>query len=335
MKALVLGATGFIGAHIIRKCLAAGIDVRGMKRVNSPLRAIEDLDVELVVGDTTDKGSLTAAMKGCDVVFHAAGYYPPSSRRPVAGIRQAMIQMRNVLDAAAETKVGKVIYASSTSIVLPPPGSNRPANEDDYYLPNPKDHLQLRAKWAQEQEIFRYVAQGVPVVILNVSACYGPGDAKPLMGTLLVAVAKGVVKVWVEAQANLVDVRDVADAHISAIEHGRVGERYVIAGENLSAREVLTIMAEEAGVAPPRWRVPLGVALAFARPLEHGLHLVLPRLIRGGTVTHVPTYLLDLVRYPQYLDSSKAMRELGFKQSPLRQAVRDGLAWYREHGYLS
>jgi dihydroflavonol-4-reductase len=334
MKALVLGATGFIGAHIVRHCLAAGIDVRGMRRINSSFRALEGLDVEMVVGDVTDKRSLVSAMKGCDVVFHSAGYYPPSSRKPVAGVRQAMLQMRNVLDAAAETKVSKVIYTSSTSIVLPPPGSDRPANENDYYLPGPKDHLQLRAKWAQEQEIFRYVAHGVPVVILNVAACYGPGDAKPLMGTLLVAVAKGVVKVWVEAKANLVDVRDVAAVHISAIEHGRVGERYVIGGENMSAREVLTIMAEEAGVPPPRIRVPLSVALAFSRPLEYSLHLVLPRLIRGGTVRRVPTYLLDLVRHPQYFDSSKAIRELGLKQSPLRQAVRDGLDWYREHGYI-
>src|ERR1700745_847631 len=125
MKVLVLGATGFIGAHIVRDCLGACIDVRGMRRINSSFRALEGLDVEMVVGDVTDKRSLVSAMKGCDVVFHSAGYYPPSSRKPVAGVRQAMLQMRNVLDAAAETKVSKVIYTSYTSIVLPPPGSAR------------------------------------------------------------------------------------------------------------------------------------------------------------------------------------------------------------------
>lgn len=328
MRALVLGATGFIGGQIVRACLARGIAVRAMRRVSSSTRGIDDLDVEMVIGDLTDPTSLVAAMKGCDVVFHAAGYYPRNSRDRQGALRQAVVQMRNVLEAASQVRVTKVLLTSSMSTIGSPRETGRLANERDFYLPDRGDHPYFEIKWALEQEAFRYIARGLPVVILNPAACFGPGDVKPTIGSALLAVARGWIRFYVEAQTNLVDVRDVAVAHVAAIERGRVGERYILGGENLSVQEVMTMFAEEAGVPPPRWGVSLKTALALARPTE----VLAPHLVPG--LSRKPTYVVDLLRHGKFVDTSKAVRELGMPQSSVRQAVGDGLQWFREHGYL-
>ncbi|MBI4591163.1 MAG: NAD-dependent epimerase/dehydratase family protein, partial [Candidatus Rokubacteria bacterium] len=314
--------------HIVRACLARGIAVRAMRRVSSSSTAIDGLEVEPVVGDLADQGTLLAAMKGCEVVFHAAGYYPANSRNRQGALRQAVVQIRNVLDAAVETGVARVLYASSIGTIGSPREAGQPVDEREFYVPSPGDHPYLEVKWAQEQEAFRFVARGLPVVILNPAFCVGPGNVKPTSGLALLAVARGWAKWYVDAPANLVDVRDVAEAHVAAVERGRVGERYILGGENLSLREALTLIAEEAGVSPPRWRVPLDTAVALARPIE----LLARHLVPG--LSGAPTYVVDLLRHGWLLDSSKAVRELGLRQSPVRQAVREGLTWFREHGYL-
>lgn len=189
MTALVLGATGFIGSHIVRACLARGIAVRAMRRASSSTRAIADLPVELVVGDLIDQDTLVAAMRGCDVVFHAAGYYPPTSRNTQAALRLAVTHMQNVLEAAARTDVSRVVYTSSIGTIGPSGEASRLANEGDLYVPRPGDHPYLRIKWAQEQEAYRSIARGVPVVILNPTVCVGPGNANLTSGMVLLVVA--------------------------------------------------------------------------------------------------------------------------------------------------
>jgi dihydroflavonol-4-reductase len=326
LKVVVLGSTGCIGNNIVRACLSAGWNVRAFHRTSSPTWMLDGLDVEHAIGDLDNPASLLAAMRGCDVVFHAAAYYPRHSLDMAGSLRSAVQGMRHVLDAAASANVARLVYTSTLTTIGPPSESGRLADERDFYLPGSTKSAYFESKWAMESEAWRAIAEGLPAVIVNPTAVFGPWDVKPATGEILLNVAKGRLPIWLDLEANVVDARDVGQGHVLAAERGRVGQRYILGGENLSLRSALTIAAQEAGVSPPRWQAKLGLV---STTVSIGEALGRLPLIQPLPLEHFKT-----LQEWRALNTDKAHQELGLAPRPFRETVRDTLAWFKEYGYL-
>jgi len=325
-KALVLGSTGCIGNNVVRACLSAGWSVRAFHRTGSPTWVLDGLDVEHTIGDLSDPTSLVSGMQGCDVVFHAAAYYPRHSLDMAGSLRDAVTGMRNLLHAAASTRVDRLVYTSTLTTIGAPSEPGRLANERDFYLPGSTGSAYFESKWAMEAELWRAIAEGLPAVIVNPTAVFGPWDVKPATGEILLNVAKGYLPIWLDLDVNVVDARDVGLGQVLAAEHGRLGQRYILGGHNLSLREALTIAAKEAGVSPPRWRAKLSLV---KRVVSIGEVLGKVPGIQPLPLEHFKT-----LQEWRALDTGKARRELGLQPRPFEDTVRDTLAWFRTHGYL-
>jgi len=317
----ILGATGFIGGQIARAALAWGWQVRGLRRRPNAVGAIGDLDIEWVSGDLADPASLVAAMRGCPLVFHAAGYYPHRARDVWETVRHGVTGMRNVLAAAATARVKRLVYTSALTTIGPPSEPGRPASERDLYTPGSVPIPYFEVKWAMEMEAMRATAHGLPVVVVLPTAVFGPGDVKPTTGALLLMTARGRIPGYIEGAINVVDGRDVAAGHVAAAARGRPGRRYILGGHNLTFREMQAIIAEAAGRKPPRLKLPLGLIRAAAEV---------------GSLLGVPgTHHLRAIRHWQPLDTTRAREELGLPEPiPFEQTCRDALAWFRARGCL-
>jgi dihydroflavonol-4-reductase len=300
--------------------------MRAFHRTTSPTWMLEGLDVEQVVGDLDDPASLEAAMQGCDVVFHAAAYYPRHSLDMAGSLRSAVHGMRNVLQAVATARVDRLVYTSTLTTVGPPSEPGRLADERDFYLPGSTNSAYFESKWAMEAELWRAMAKGLPAVIVNPTAVFGPWDVKPATGEILLNVAKGYFPIWLDLNLNVVDARDVGQGQVLAAEHGQLGHRYILGGENLSLREALNIAAQEAGVSPPRWRAKLGLVKTIVRIGE--------AFGRVPLLQPLPLEHFKTLQEWRALDCSKAYCELGLKPRPFQDTVRDTLDWFKEYGYL-
>jgi dihydroflavonol-4-reductase len=321
IRCCILGATGFIGGQIARAALAQGLQVRGVRRRPSATGAIADLDIEWVSGDLSDSASLVTAMRGCPLVFHAAGYYPHRARNIWETVRHGVTGMRNVLAAAATASVKRLVYTSALTTVGPPADPTHLAGERDLYTPGSAPNPYLEVKWAMEMEAMRAAAQGLPVIVMLPTAVLGPGDVKPTTSSLLLMAAQGRIPGYVEGTINVVDGRDVAAGHVAAARRGRPGQRYLLGGHNMTIREVLTVAAEIAGRKPPRVKLPPWLVRAVAKV--------------GGRLGIPGTHHLRAIRRWQPLDTSRAREELGLPEPiPFEQTCRDTLTWFHEQGYL-
>jgi len=325
-QVLVIGSTGCIGNNIVRACLDAGWPVRALHRATSPTWMLDDLPVERVVGDLADEASLRAAMQGCDLVFHAAAYYPLHSLDRDGSLRAAVRGMRHVLQAARQAEVGRLVYTSSLTTIGPTGEPGRLADEGDFYLPGSTGSAYFECKWAMESEAWRAAAAGLPLVIVNPTAVFGPWDAKPATGEILLNVAKGHLPVWLDLDVNIIDTRDLAQGHLLAAQRGRLGQRYILGGGNYPLRQALDVTAQEAGVRPPRRQVSLA--------LVHRLVRVGEALGRLPLIPPLPLEHFKTLSEWRALNTEKARTELGLQTRPLAETVRDALAWFREHGYL-
>ncbi|MBI3541216.1 MAG: NAD-dependent epimerase/dehydratase family protein, partial [Deltaproteobacteria bacterium] len=261
MKTLVLGATGFIGSHVARELVAQEIDVRILRRGSSPTRALEGLKVEPVLGDLNDPESLKKSMKDCKALFHVAGYYPLYSLDRERQKKIALQQMKNVLEAASNASIEKIIYTSSMSTMGKTVGVQNfeplPSHEDTPYDPKDFTGLYYQIKYLQEQAAQQAVQSGSPIVIINPTGVFGDYDVKPTSGALVVEIAKGRLPALFDAKMNAVDVRDVAKAQVTALKKGKVGRRYLIGGCNTTVWELAHWIARLAKVPPPRLKLPL------------------------------------------------------------------------------
>ncbi len=323
-RVLVLGATGFIGGHIARAALERGWEVRGLRRRPGATGHLGEAPVRWFEGDIEQPENLAAAFDGVELVFHAAGYYPSHTRDVPGQVAHAVRQTRGILDFVRQAAVVRVIYTSSmTTIGMPPVHENRLADERDLYIPGSVARsAYYECKYAMESEVLRAALDGLPIVVVNPTAVFGPGDRHQALGGVLLAVARGLAIGWLPASINVVDVREVAGAQIRAAEVGRLGERYILGGHNETLRNLLSLMAEIAGVRPPRIEIPLKLV-----ELVLALGKVIPALDRAGN--H-----LRAIRTWQAYNCSKAERELGLTPRPLRQTLEDALSWYQVHGYL-
>lgn len=321
---LVLGATGFIGGHIAQAALERGWEVHGLRRRRGATGHINQADVIWHDGDLDQPESLPQAFEGIEVVFHAAAYYPRNSRNVPFHVAHAVEQIRNVLDAIRRAEVRRMVFTSTLTTISRPPGSDtRLADERDHYLPGslPRSAY-YECKYAMESEVLRAAAQGIPAVVVNPTAVFGPGDLHLTLGSVLLAVARGWVIVWLRAQVNAIDVRDVAQAHIRAAEVGGVGERYILGGHNATLRDLLVLAAGVAGVQPPRFEIPLKL-VDFAVWLGD----------RFSPLDFLGNHL-RAVRQWQGYNCSKSMQQLDLNPRPLETTLREALDWYRMHGFL-
>lgn len=323
---LVLGSTGCIGNNAVRACVRQGWTVRAFQRPASRTWMLDGLDVERVTGDLNDPGSLVAAMHGCDIVFHAAAYYPHHSLDMAGSLREAVRGMRNVLHSATKAGIDTLVYTSTLTTIGPPADPSRLADEQDFYTPGSTDSAYFESKWAMEAEAWRAIAAGQPVVIVNPTAVFGPWDSKPTTGEILLNVAKGRFPVWLDLEVNVVDARDVGRGLVLAAERGKPGQRYILGGENLTLREALTVAAQESGTHPPKWRASLGLISAVVKVGEALGHLPF--------VHPLPLEHFKTLREWRALNTEKARQELGFKPRPFVETVRDTLAWFKEYGYI-
>ncbi len=317
---LVLGATGFIGGHIAREAAARGWHVRAMRRDPKSVGAIGDVQVEWFTGNLDDGSSLLAAMNGCELVFHSAGAYPHGTRQIDRDVQNAVGQMRNVIAAAREAQPDRLIYTSSFTTIGLPGEPNRLADERDLYRPGTAGDTYYEAKWAMEVEALN---SGLPIVALNPAAVFGPGDVHLAVSEIVIMAAKGRVPFYFDATFGAIDVRDVAAAHLNAVERGRVGKRYLLSNHNITLKEGLTLITQASSRKPPMIHIGprlLNTIIAVGKYLPG---------MPGGMIGHLRT-----MRFWQPLNNGKAATELGLPSRPLAETLHDALVWFRVNGYL-
>jgi len=327
VRALVTGATGFVGAAVARALCGAGWQVRALVRPGSDRRNLRQLPLELAVGDLHDPGSLEQALDACEALFHVAADYRLGVADPQQLYRTNVEGTRNLLEAARRTGIARVVYTSSVAAVgLPADGS--PGTEDTKVSLSDMIGHYKRSKFLAEQLVREFVRAGAPVVIVNPSTPIGPGDLKPTpTGQMVVDAAAGRTPAYVDTGLNIVHVDDVAAGHLRAFERGRIGERYVLGGENMTLHEVLVQICRLAGRAPPRIRMPHAALLPLAYAAE-----TLARL--SGRGTRVTVEAVRMSRKHMYFSSAKAARELGYSWRPPAAAFEDALAWFRAQQML-
>ncbi len=323
---LVTGATGFVGSAVARALLDRGHRLRLLVRPASDRRNIDGLDAELATGDLTDPSSLGAAASGCRYVFHIAADYriwvPDPSRMLRANVGGTVAMIRAAQDAGAE----RIVYCSSVA-ALGFTNDGSPASETTAVDPTAIVSTYKRSKYEAEQAALALARQGAPVVIVNPAAPVGPRDIKPTpTGRMVLEAAAGKTPAYVDTGLNIVHVDDVAEGHVLALKRGRIGEKYILGGENLTLKELLTLIAEIAGRRPPSIRLPVEVVWPVATAME--------ALGRFGIEPRVTRDHLRMAKKKMFYSSAKAMRELGYAPRPARQAVIDAITWFRHAGML-
>jgi dihydroflavonol-4-reductase len=327
MKALVTGATGFVGAAVARALLGAGWQVRALARARSDRRNLRVPTVEILVGDLADRSALDRAVADCDAVFHVAADYRLWAADPSELYRTNVDGTSNVLAAAHSAGVRRIVYTSSVATDGLP--RDRSAGEEDtpVALADMIGHYK-RSKFLAEQLVRERASTGVPVVIVNPSTPIGPGDVKPTpTGQIVVDAARGRTPAFVDTGLNIAHVDDIAAGHLLAFERGRVGERYILGGEDMSLRDILALIAQLVGRRPPRIRLPHALVLPIAY-LAQGFARV------SGRGTRITVEGVRMARKRMFFSSAKAVRELGYRWRPPREAFEDALRWFQAEGYL-
>ena len=324
---LVTGATGFVGSAVARALLAAGHPVRVLARRHGNRRNLDGLAVEIAEGSLEDAVSLAAAVAGCRYLFHVAADYRLWVPDKAAMFRANVDGTRPLMLAALAAGVERIVYTSSVATLGLVAGGaadeTTPSRGDDMIGPY------KRSKFEAEQVVSELIVERrLPAVIVNPSTPIGPGDVKPTpTGRLIVEAARGRMPGFVDTGLNIVHVDDVATGHLLAGERGRVGERYILGGENMSLADILALVARLSGRRPPALKVPYAVILPVAVGAE-----ALARL-----TGREPFVTLDGARMSKkrmYFSSAKAVAQLGYAARPAAEAVADAVGWFRVNGYL-
>lgn len=326
MRALVTGATGFVGGHVARAALRHGYTTRMLVRSGSTPAMFAGLPVEVAHGDLRDRSALAHALDGCDVLFHVAAAYTFWSPDPQPIYESNVTGTENVLAAARAAGVRKVVYTSTESTIGVPEGGL--GTEELDVDPATLAGAYKRTKYLAEQVARRMGREGLPIVIVNPTTPVGPGDARPTpTGQFIVDFLNGRMPAYVNTGLNLIDVEDVAEGHVLALEKGRAGERYILGNRNLSFHDILVMLGQIAGRPVPRVRLPLWFALGAAYANEAAAMVT-------GRPPRIPVAAVRTAHSIRHFDCSKAIRELGLPQTPIEQALRKAVAWFRQHGYV-
>ncbi|HYW59403.1 MAG TPA: hopanoid-associated sugar epimerase [Xanthobacteraceae bacterium] len=327
-KVLVTGASGFVGSAVARKLLERGFSVRALVRPTSPRFHLEGLDLEYAEGDLREAATVRPAMAGVRYLFHVAADYrlwAPDSNEIVAN---NLNSTRIVMEEAVRAGVERVVYTSSVATLAV--RTDGTSVDETAPLDEAKAiGAYKRSKVAAERLVERMIAEHkLPAVIVNPSTPIGPRDVKPTpTGRIIVEAARGRIPAFVDTGLNLVHVDDVADGHLAALDRGKIGERYILGGQNVQFADMLAAIATLVGRRPPRMRMPRGP--------------IVPLAIAAETVARFtkrePFVTLDALRmskYRMFFTTAKAERQLGLTARPFTQALADAIDWFRGAGYI-
>jgi dihydroflavonol-4-reductase len=327
-RILVTGAAGFVGSAVARAVLAAGFKVRALVRSTSPRANLAELDVEIAEGDMRDPGAVAYAMSGVRFVMHVAADYRLWAPDPDDILRANRDGTRTIMQGALKAGVERIVYTSSVA-TLAVSKSGESVDETKPLSIERAIGAYKKSKVAAEEIVVSMIEEErLPAVIVHPSTPIGSRDIKPTpTGRVIIEAARGRMPGYVDTGLNLVHVDDVAEGHIAALQHGQIGEHYILGGQNVSLATMLADIAALSGRRPPRFSVPRGVlyplaAFAEAKALFTGRE---PFLTRDG---------LRMSEYRMFFSSAKAERDLGYRPRPYQQGLADALAWFGKHGYL-
>lgn len=325
---LVTGASGFVGSAVARAALARGFAVRVLVRATSSRKNVDALDAEIVVGDMRDEASMRDALRGVRYLFHVAADYRLWAPDPLEIERANLEGTEATMRAALAEGVERIVYTSSVA-TLKVTRDGRIADETAPLAAADAIGVYKRSKVLAERAVERMISTGrLPAVIVNPSTPIGPRDVRPTpTGRIIVEAALGKIPAFVDTGLNLVHVDDVAAGHLLALEHGRIGERYILGGENLPLQQMLADIATRTGRKPPTLSLPRWPLY----PLAFGAECIAKITKREPFVT---VDGLRMSKNKMYFTSAKAERELGYRSRPYREGLHDALDWFSEAGYL-
>ena len=327
MLAFVTGATGFLGSHVARVLAEQGADLRLLVRPTSNLKNLEGLKAETATGDLRDSASLQKAMAGCETVFHVAADYRLWVRDPAEMYRSNVEGTRAILEAALKNKVRCVVYTSSVATIGFTGNGHHADEESSVALADMIGHYK-RSKFMAEQVALEAGRGGMRVVTVNPTTPVGEQDIKPTpTGRIVVDFLKRKFPAYVETGLNLVDVRECARGHITAMEKGKTGERYILGGENLTLKQILDKLGDISGLPSPTVKLPYAVAYVAGAVDE---------MFSGRLLGREPRATIETVRMGKkkmWATSGKAERELGWKIIPVDDALRRAVQWFQVNGY--
>lgn len=328
MTTLVTGATGFVGAAVVRNLIAHGYAVRVLVRPAGDRRNLAGLAVEIVEGDLRDDASLARALAGTRALFHAAADYRLWAPRPQELYDVNVTATERLMRLAMEAGVARIVYTSSVATLKLREDGAPSTEADAASLADMVGHYK-RSKFLAEAAVSRLCdEEGLPAVIVNPAAPVGPGDVKPTpTGQTIVDAANGRIPAYLDTGLDLVHVDDVADGHRLAFEQGQIGRRYVLSGTPMSLAEILREVAGLVGRRPPSVRLPYAVAWCAGAASEG-----LARLT--GKPPAVPLEGVRMARKFMYFSSARAQAELGYQARPATDAIADAVAWFRDNGYI-
>lgn len=327
MKAFVTGATGFIGASIVRELLKDGCRVRVLARPGSDRRNLAGLDVEVWEGDLSDRDALVRGVSGCSTLFHAAADYRLWTRDPQAMYDVNVKGTRAILSAALAAGMEKVVYTSSVG-TLGNPGDGTPGNER-----TPVDFSQMvgdykKSKFLAERAAESFLEKGLPIVIVNPSTPVGPLDLKPTpTGKIIVDFLNGRMPAYLDTGLNLIDVEACARGHILAARKGRIGEKYILGNRNLTLAGIFEMLSQITGLKAPRVKLPY-YPILFAAYANHAVAAL------TGREPLIPLAGVQMAAKFMYFDSGKAIAELGLPLTPVEGALERAVEWFRNNGYV-
>jgi dihydroflavonol-4-reductase len=324
---LVTGVAGFLGSAVARKLAGSGRRVRGVVRASSPRENLADFPGELVEADLRDPAAVRAAMAGAGELFHVAADYRLWARDPEEIVRNNRAMTGAVMEAALDAGVARVVYTSSVATLMPDP--NGPADETRAARPEQATGAYKRSKVVAERLVEDLVrTRGLPAVIVNPSTPIGPRDVRPTpTGRIVVEAATGKMPAFVESGLNLVHVDDVAAGHLLAAGKGKVGERYILGGEDVALGQMLRDIARIVGRKPPTVELPVAPLFPLAWLAELGGKLT-------GKEPFITLDSLRMARHHMFYTSAKAERELGYTARPYVAALEDAIAWFRGAGMI-
>jgi len=327
-KVLVTGASGFVGSAVAAKLVERGFSVRALVRATSPRTHLAGLDLEYVQGDLRDAETIRPAMAGVRYLFHVAADYRLWARDRNEIVINNVTGTRVMMEEALHAGVERIVYTSSVATLA----VQRDGTSVDETVP--LEELKAigaykRSKVAAERLVERMIAQqGLPAVIVNPSTPIGPRDVKPTpTGRIIVEAALGRIPAFVDTGLNLVHVDDVAQGHLAALDRGKIGERYILGGQNVQLSEMLTVIANLIGRRPPRVRLPRSAIVPLALAAETVARFT-------GREPFVTMDALRMSKYRMFFTAAKAERDLGFTARPFTDALTDAIRWFRDAGHL-
>ena len=328
MKTLITGASGFVGAAVLRELLKKGHKVKALVRKSSVLDNLKNLDVEIVQGDLKDRDSLKKCLKDCKYLFHVAADYRLWVPKPEEIYENNVLGTENLMEEALNSEIEKIVYTSSVAVL------GKPINGDIANEKTPVNVSQMighykKSKFLAEEKVKElYKTRKLPVVIVNPAAPVGPRDIKPTpTGKMVLDAAMKKIPAYLDTGLNIVHVDDVAKGHMQAFNKGKLGERYILGGENLTLKEMLEIISILCGNKPPKIRLP-------RKPL-YPIGYVFEIFARLFNIKN-PMLTVDMIRMAEkkmFFSSEKAKKELNYKYKSAKNALKDAIQWFIDNGY--